>query len=38
MTNKNWKIFQGQPDQPHERIKDLPPAPSWRTFDEKKGE
>ena len=34
MTNKNWKIFQGKPYHPHDRIKDLPPAPSWRTFDE----
>ncbi|MFM7576119.1 MAG: AAA family ATPase [Microcystaceae cyanobacterium] len=34
MTNKDWKIFQGKPDRPHDRIKDLPPAPSWRTFDE----
>ena len=35
MTSNNWKIFQGQPDRPHDRIKNLPPAPSWRTFDEK---
>jgi MoxR-like ATPase len=33
MTSDNWKIFQGKPDHPHDRIKDLPPAPSWRTFD-----
>ena len=35
MTSNNWKIFQGQPDRPHDRIKNLPPAPSWRTLDEK---
>lgn len=28
----DWKIFTGQ-GEPHDRIKDLPPAPSWRKFD-----
>lgn len=28
----DWKIFTGQ-GQPHDRIKDLPDAPSWRRFD-----
>jgi MoxR-like ATPase len=28
----DWKIFTGQ-GEPHDRIKDLPPAPSWRQFD-----
>jgi MoxR-like ATPase len=28
----DWKIFTGQ-GEPHNRIDDLPPAPSWRKFD-----
>jgi MoxR-like ATPase len=28
----DWKIFTGQ-GAPHDRIDDLPPAPSWRKFD-----
>jgi hypothetical protein len=28
----DWKVFTGQ-GQPHDRIKDLPDAPSWRKFD-----
>lgn len=28
----DWKIFTGQ-GEPHDRINDLPPAPSWRKFD-----
>jgi MoxR-like ATPase len=28
----DWKIFTGQ-GEPHDRIDELPPAPSWRKFD-----
>jgi MoxR-like ATPase len=29
---QDWKIFQGGGHEPHDRIDDLPPAPSWRPF------
>lgn len=28
----SWKIFQGDPENPHNYIADLPEPPSWRTF------
>ena len=28
----DWKIFLGQPDQPHDGITRLPPPPPWRNF------
>ncbi|MGF1493951.1 MAG: AAA family ATPase [Microcoleaceae cyanobacterium] len=28
----NWKIFNGNPKQPHDGIDRLPPPPSWRPF------
>ena len=33
MKNDNWTIFKGQPSEPHDGINNLPPPPSWRTFE-----
>jgi MoxR-like ATPase len=33
MSEKSWKIFQGNPKQPHDGINELPTPPSWRRFD-----
>ncbi len=29
----SWKIFKGTPEHPHDGIKELPDAPSWRKFE-----
>ncbi len=33
MKNDNWTIFKGQPSDPHDGIENLPPPPTWRTFE-----
>ncbi len=32
MNDKDWKIFQGTPQSPHDGIDNLPESPSWRPF------
>ncbi|MCV3215816.1 MoxR family ATPase [Plectonema radiosum NIES-515] len=29
----SWKIFEGNPEKPHDNIENLPDAPSWRKFE-----
>lgn len=33
-TNKDWKIFKGNNSEPHDKVTELPPPPSWRPFGE----